>query len=280
MGDPATLVLPATRPPKAWRTLGIGLAFTAGGFWLLSGGDARGWLVVVFFGLCSLVTLLQLLARGNCLRLDQDGFTVATLFVTRSYRWSEVDRFFVGHSGGADWVVFDLAPSRGRRSLNQRLTKRLLGHEAALPQAYGMTPEHLADLMNGWRTRLTGAVPADAVPAGAAVVVDQAGVRRRLPDGRWEAVRWADLVEVAIRTTPYGPWREDVFFLLTGRDGSGCAVPHGEAVDRDLLRWLQALPGFDNEQLCEAMCCAEDALFVCWRRQAYGLAGDAGAGWP
>jgi hypothetical protein len=54
-----------------------------------------------------------------------------------------------------------------------------------------------------------------------------------------------------------------VFFLLTGRDGSGCAVPHGEAVGQDLLRWLQALPGFDNQKVCEAMGCAEDALFVC-----------------
>jgi hypothetical protein len=31
------------------------------------------------------------------------------------------------------------------------------------------------------------------------------------------------------------------------------AVPHGEAVERDLLGWLQALPGFDNEQVVEAM---------------------------
>jgi hypothetical protein len=27
-----------------------------------------------------------------------------------------------------------------------------------------------------------------------------------------------------------------------------------------------ALPGFDNEQVVEAMTCAEDAMFVCWRR--------------
>jgi hypothetical protein len=53
---------------------------------------------------------------------------------------------------------------------------------------------------------------------------------------------------------------------LTGRDGGAVAVPHGEAVERDLLGWLQALPGFDNEQVVEAMTCAEDAMFVCWRR--------------
>jgi hypothetical protein len=47
---------------------------------------------------------------------------------------------------------------------------------------------------------------------------------------------------------------------LTGRDGGAVAVPHGEAVERDLLGWLQALPGFDNEQVVEAMTCAEDAI--------------------
>lgn len=263
MQDPATLVLPATRPPKTWRNLAIGLALTAGGFRLLSDGGAIAWFAFVFFGLCSLVAVVQLFARGNHLRLDQKGFTVATLFVTRSYQWSEVDRFFVGYSGAADCVAFDLSPASGRRSLNQWLTRRFLGYDDALPQTYGLAPERLVDVMNGWKTRATGEAPSARVSA---VIVDQDGVRRRLPHGPQERVRWADLVEVAIRTTPRGPWHEDVFFLLTGSDGSGCAVPHSEAVDRDLLRWLQALPGFDNERLCEAMGCVEDALFICWRR--------------
>ena len=81
-----------------------------------------------------------------------------------------------------------------------------------------MALERLAELMNGWKTRATGMAPSTSV---AAVVVDQDAVQRRLPDGRQETVRFADLVEVAIRTTPHGPWQDDVFFLLTGRDGSG-----------------------------------------------------------
>ena len=76
---------------------------------------------------------------------------------------------------------------------------------------------------------------------------------------------WEDLVEVAIRTTPEGPWQEEVFLLLSGRDG-GVAGPQGEAVERDLLGWRQALPGFDHQQVVEARGCAEDALFVCWPR--------------
>jgi hypothetical protein len=258
MEEHATLFLPATRPPTLWRDVGLSLTFTAAGVWLIGKGNAAGWLALGFFGPCAVVGLLLPLAKGNHLRLGPDGFTVAALFLTRSYRWSEVDRFFPGRAGS---VAFDLAASQPRRRLSQRLTRRMFGYDDELPQTYGMAPERLVTLMNDRKARATG-----APPDLAAVAVDQVGVRRRLPDGREEAVRWDDLVEVAIRTTPHGPWREDVFFLLTGRDGDGCAVPHGEAVDRDLLPRLQALPGFDNEKVIEAMACAEDAIFVCWRR--------------
>lgn len=245
--------------------VGLSLAFVAAGvWWLIRTGDAAGWLVVGFFGLCAVAGLLLPLARRNFLRLDPDGFTVATPLLTRPYRWAEVDRFFAVGAGGSGSVAFRLAAASPRRRRgSQRLTRRMFGYDDTLPQTYGMAPERLAALMNDWKARATGAAMA---PDPDLAVVDQVGVRRRLPDGRREAVRWDDLVEVAIRTTAGGPWQEDVFFLLTGRDGGGVAVPLGEAVERDLLGWLQALPGFDSEQVVEAMTCAEDAMFVCWRR--------------
>jgi hypothetical protein len=262
--EQAPLVLPGTRPPTLWRAAGLSLAFVAAGLWLIRRGEAGGWLVLGFFGLCAVLALLVPLATRNHLRLDPDGFTVTTPVLTRSYRWAEVDRFFAVGDGGSGAVAFDLAAaSPRRRGGSQRLTRRLFGYDDALPQTYGMPPERLAALLNGWEARATGAARA---PDPDRVVVDQVGVGRRLPDGRHEAVGWDDLVEVAIRTTPAGPWQEDMFFLLTGRDGGGVAVPQGEAVARDLLGWLQALPGFDNQQLVEAMGCAEDAMFVCWRR--------------
>jgi hypothetical protein len=263
MEDQATLFLPGMRPPTPWRAVGLSLAFVAAGAWLIRTGDAAGWLVLGFFGLCGVVGVLLPLAARNYLQLGPDGFTVTTPVLTRSYRWAEVDHFFAVGAGGSGGVAFDLvAASPRRRHRSQRLTRRMFGYDDALPQTYGLPPERLAALMNTWTARATGAAMA---PDPDTVVVDQVGVRRRLPDGRQEAVRWDDLVEVAIRTTPEGPWQEDVFFLLTGREG-GVAVPHGEAVERDLLRWLQTLPGFDNQQVVQAMTCAEDAMFVCWRR--------------
>jgi hypothetical protein len=55
--------------------------------------------------------------------------------------------------------------------------------------------------------------------------------------------------------------------MLIGADGDGVAVP-GASVTDELLDRLQALPGFDNEQMIRAMSSTDDAQFLCWQRVA------------
>ncbi|MGH3761813.1 hypothetical protein [Actinophytocola sp.] len=98
------------------------------------------------------------------------------------------------------------------------------------------------------------------------ITVDDDGVRRLLADGTMESVTWTDLSEVAIRTTPEGPWKEDVFFLLVRAGGGGCAVPAGDPSADELMNRLQSLPGFDNEAFIEAMTTMDDGFFVVWQR--------------
>ncbi|RLK54067.1 hypothetical protein [Actinokineospora cianjurensis] len=111
-------------------------------------------------------------------------------------------------------------------------------------------------------------IPGDGsvIPGDGGIVVDDNGVRRTLADGSEEAVSWTDLAEVAIRTTPEGPWKEDVFFLLMRSGGGGCAVPAGHPSADDLMARLQSLPDFDNDAFVEAMTTIEDGLFVIWQR--------------
>lgn len=87
------------------------------------------------------------------------------------------------------------------------------------------------------------------------------------PDGKVERVGWADLQKVEVVTTGDGPFGPDVFWVLHGTDG-GCAVPQGATGDSQLLERLQALPGFDNKALIEAMSCTSDRRFLCWQRTA------------
>ena len=98
--------------------------------------------------------------------------------------------------------------------------------------------------------------------------VDERGVRRLVDGGVVEQVAWDELVGVDIVTTDQGPYAEDVFFVLHGKDGNGAVVPQEIAVAERLLERLQKLPGFDNGKVIEAMGCSENARFVCWKKPA------------
>jgi len=87
------------------------------------------------------------------------------------------------------------------------------------------------------------------------------------PDGRMESVKWRDLNLVAVVTTDDGPFSPDVFLLLTGEE-SGCTIPLGAAGADELLKKLQALPGFDNSAVIKAMSSTDNNRFICWRRDA------------
>jgi hypothetical protein len=92
-------------------------------------------------------------------------------------------------------------------------------------------------------------------------------VSRHMVDGREETIAWGDLAEVKIVTTDEGPWVDDVYWLLIDGTGTaGCAVPGSAEGHQELLRRLQELPGFDNEQVVRAMGSTTNAEFVCWRR--------------
>jgi hypothetical protein len=108
----------------------------------------------------------------------------------------------------------------------------------------------------------------DARPVDRVEFDDERVVHHR-SDGNVEAVAWAELEEVGILTTDDGPFAEDVFWMLLASGGhSGCAIPSDADGMKLLLGKLQALPGFDNGKVIEAMGSAVDARFVCWRRNA------------
>lgn len=101
------------------------------------------------------------------------------------------------------------------------------------------------------------------------VTVDDTGVRRVLADGSEESVTWEQLASVVIRVIPEGPWKEDVFLMLAGPDGTGTAVPSGDPAADALIERLQTLPGFDNERFIEAMTTDADEAYVVWRAQQH-----------
>lgn len=98
------------------------------------------------------------------------------------------------------------------------------------------------------------------------------------PDGKEESVTWNALKAVVVETNDTGPWGTDVLWLLIGEElKSGCVIPQGADGEKELLNRLQALPGFDNEALIEAMGSASNRKFLCWERPPnHGVQQDAG----
>ena len=102
-----------------------------------------------------------------------------------------------------------------------------------------------------------------------AVQVDDLGVRRLAGPRGAEAVDWAELRAVRVRSSAGDPPPSGVEFVFHGA-GTICAVPLDLAPE-GLIERLQALPGFDNARLVEALSTVGAADFVCWRPQEAAL---------
>lgn len=110
-----------------------------------------------------------------------------------------------------------------------------------------------------------------AVVAESAVTVEIKDdlVTASYPDGSTQTIDWITLQRVEIHTNDSGPWGADVWWILFGPDGQ-CSYPGGATGEAEILERLQRLPGFDNDQLIEAMGCTANRRFTCW--QAIGTA--------
>ena len=99
------------------------------------------------------------------------------------------------------------------------------------------------------------------------VTYDDERIVHYLRSGRTESIAWSDVGEVEILTTDDGPAMEDFFWIIQSADHSkGCAVSGGaDGMDRLLVR-LQALPGFRNEAVIDALGSTRRARFAVWER--------------
>ena len=85
------------------------------------------------------------------------------------------------------------------------------------------------------------------------------------PFSRPVSLRIDEFDEIGVETTDQGPFGEDVFWILKrGQTRIRIGDPH--PVFKMLLDRFDALNGFDWGPFTEAMSCAENHYFVCWRR--------------
>jgi hypothetical protein len=94
-------------------------------------------------------------------------------------------------------------------------------------------------------------------------IITEEGIACEHPRREREFIRWADVREIAIRTTSEGPWQPDVWVLFVG-DTGGCSVPTEAAGFDAVFESLKRFHGFDFG--CFLKGGTDDALHVGWRR--------------
>ena len=158
-------VLKLKPSPIKWMVVSVTFAALAAGMSALYVYSAapktnEGLLVVgslvLFFVVGVVLSLMNLLPDRAYLELAPDGFIFRSLFKSRSYRWSEVERFEIFSHRGASIVVFTLSPE-GRVRLTEssfaKFSKALGGGDDSLPDTYGLGADRLAALMNQWKEK-------------------------------------------------------------------------------------------------------------------------------
>jgi hypothetical protein len=104
--------------------------------------------IVFFFGLCALVAIIQLLPSASYLLLTKDGFTMCSIFRATTYRWCDIEKFFVITVVINEMVGLDFAKGFREAQAMRAISKGISGADGALPDTYGMRVEDLTTLMN------------------------------------------------------------------------------------------------------------------------------------
>ncbi len=149
--------------PRPWKWVGllaISLLFVTGG-WLMVRDDkgVAGWFVGVFFGLCAIVFMVQMIPGASRLVVTTMGLYVRHAFRQWSYAWPDIERF-----GVHEWTQWH-GPFRQRhRQVGvvlrdahgshtgklHMLTRAMSGFDGTLPDNYGYKHQELADLLNSY----------------------------------------------------------------------------------------------------------------------------------
>lgn len=155
---PETLELRGSRR-KWFGMLALTAPFTFIGIFMITEGEAvMGWICTIFFGLCALIFILQLIKPGR-LTLGPDGFEQVMTGRTLTCRWEDVSDFGVyamktNFVTTSKFVCFNRRVDEGKRMA--AVNQALVGATAQLSDSFGMKTEALADLMNAFRARALG----------------------------------------------------------------------------------------------------------------------------
>ena len=146
-----------TSKAKSLLLLLASLLFTVAGVFMAQDGELMGHVGYVFFGLCSLAYVVQLITGGGYLKLKEDEFEFFSGFGRKQcVSWDDVDSFGVAvvrnqsryYVPPTRLVGWNYKQGVDVSKFGRVTSKTLSGREACLPDTYGMKLEELVSLLN------------------------------------------------------------------------------------------------------------------------------------
>ena len=146
-----------TSKAKSLLLLLASLLFTVGGVFMARDGELTGHVGYVFFGLCSLAYVVQLITGGGYLKLKEDEFEFFSGFGRKQcVSRDDVDSFGVAvvrnlsryYVPPTRLVGWNYKQGVDVSKFGRVTSKTLSGREACLPDTYGMKLEELVSLLN------------------------------------------------------------------------------------------------------------------------------------
>ncbi len=143
-----TLILHPSRVKNGFLLL-ISVLFTASGIWMImSTGTWKGWFAAIFFGICMVVFVINLLPGKSYLKLTSEGFESASMSRKFFFKWTDIAEFGVTSVGFNKMVAFNFAAPYVKAKMGRSISRGIAGWEGSLHDTFGMKPEKLMNLMN------------------------------------------------------------------------------------------------------------------------------------
>ena len=141
------------RNPKKVLLGLVSLAFVVSGVFMTYDQPVLGWFITLFFGICLIVFLIQLIPGSTELNLTKEGFEMTSLFRKNMTKWTDVDSFKIGHLGRNKTVMFDYVNGHNKQVTGKLIAKQLSGNHGALPTTYGLKAIELLKILNEWKNK-------------------------------------------------------------------------------------------------------------------------------
>jgi hypothetical protein len=142
---------------KAVLLLLVSAAFVAISLVAIINGKQMGWVGVIFFGLCFLVSIYMLTPNAIRLQIDKNGIEMKTFFKPMKLEWSDVNRFYVSYirTGLArtKMIGIEFSDSYKKHRAGRQLSSALSGMEGGLPNHFNLPAEEICELLNESRQR-------------------------------------------------------------------------------------------------------------------------------